>query len=155
MSRADESSSEAKWKSRHSCIEISQVCESLRGHAHVSSTKWIGRLFNLQHLLIMFEKLFVETYRKVASSRLSRLIAHPRIFRLFMKGNFDAYVMWPLDKMVQNWVVDRSTAREFTVCFYFKIRFDLGEQSCNSRSFEGEGFAFIHPAKSVWPKFMR
>ena len=33
------------------------------------------------------------TYRKVASSRLSQLVAHPRIFRLFMKGNFDAYVL--------------------------------------------------------------
>ena len=32
-----------------------------------------------------------------------------------MKGNFDAYVLWPLDKMVQNWIVDRSTARDFTV----------------------------------------
>ena len=35
----------------------------------------------------------VSTYRKVASSRLSRLVAHPVIFRLFMKGNFDAYVL--------------------------------------------------------------
>ena len=35
------------------------------------------------------------TYRKVASSRLSRLVlvAHSKIFRLFMKGNFDAYVL--------------------------------------------------------------
>ena len=31
-----------------------------------------------------------------------------------MKGNFDAYVLWPLDKMVQNWI-DRSTACNFTV----------------------------------------
>ena len=27
----------------------------------------------------------------------------------------DAYVLWPLDKMVQNWMVDQSTARDFTV----------------------------------------
>ena len=33
------------------------------------------------------------TYHKVASSRLSRLVAHFHIFRLFMKGNFDAYVL--------------------------------------------------------------
>ena len=32
-------------------------------------------------------------YCKVASSRLSRLVAHPIIFRLFMKGNFDAYAL--------------------------------------------------------------
>ena len=56
-----------------------------------------------------------EMYRKVASSRLSRLVAHSRIFRLFTKGKFDAYVVWPLAKKFQNWIVDRSTARDFTV----------------------------------------
>ena len=25
------------------------------------------------------------------------------------------YVLWSLDKMVQNWIVDQSTARDFTV----------------------------------------
>ena len=33
------------------------------------------------------------TYRKVTSSKLSRLVAHSRIFRLCMKGKFDAYVV--------------------------------------------------------------
>ena len=32
-----------------------------------------------------------------------------------MKGKFDAYVLWPLVKKIQNWIVDRSTARDFTV----------------------------------------
>ena len=32
-------------------------------------------------------------YRKVASSSLSRLVAHFWIFRLFMKEKFDAYVL--------------------------------------------------------------
>ena len=32
-----------------------------------------------------------------------------------MKGKFDAYVLWPLAKKLQNWIVDRSTARDFTV----------------------------------------
>ena len=36
---------------------------------------------------------FLMKYRNVASSRLSRLVAHPSIFRLFMKENFDAYVL--------------------------------------------------------------
>ena len=35
----------------------------------------------------------IGTYRKVASSRLSRLVEHLSIFRLFMKGKFDAYVL--------------------------------------------------------------
>ena len=63
-------------------------------------------------------------YCKVASSRLSRLVAHFHIFRLFMKGNFDAYVLWPLDKMVQNWIVYRSTARDFTVTVLLTIPFN-------------------------------
>ena len=33
------------------------------------------------------------TYRKVASSSLSRLVAHFQIFRRLMKGKFDAYVL--------------------------------------------------------------
>jgi hypothetical protein len=33
-------------------------------------------------------------YPKITSSRLSRLVAHPSIFRLFMKEKFDAYVLW-------------------------------------------------------------
>ena len=38
--------------------------------------------------------IFVNSiYRKVASSRLSQLVAHPRIFRRLMKGKFDAYVL--------------------------------------------------------------
>ena len=32
-----------------------------------------------------------------------------------MKGKFDAYILWPLAKKFQNWIVDRSTARDFTV----------------------------------------
>ena len=40
------------------------------------------------------------------SSRLSRLVAHSRISRLFIKGNFDAYVLWPLAKRVHTWIVD-------------------------------------------------
>ena len=44
-----------------------------------------------------------------------KLVAHFWIFRLFMKGKFDAYVLWPLTKRVQNWIVDRSTARDFTI----------------------------------------
>ena len=34
-----------------------------------------------------------EKYRKVASRSTSRLVARPRIFRLFMKGKFDPYVL--------------------------------------------------------------
>ena len=40
-------------------------------------------------------------YRKATGSRLSRLVAHLRIFRLFRKGKFDAYVLLTLAEIVQ------------------------------------------------------
>ena len=52
-------------------------------------------------------------YHKNASRSRSWLVAHPRIFRLFMKGKFEAYVLWPLGKRVQNWIVAPSTASDF------------------------------------------
>ena len=30
-----------------------------------------------------------------------------------MKGEFDAFVLWTFDKMVWNWIVALSTARDF------------------------------------------
>ena len=32
-----------------------------------------------------------------------------------MKRNFDAYVLWPSDNKVQNWIIDQSTTCNFTV----------------------------------------
>ena len=56
-------------------------------------------------------------YHKVTSSRPSWIVAHPSIFRLFTKGKFDAYVLWPLVKRVQNSIVDSTVllACDFTV----------------------------------------
>ena len=62
-----------------------------------------------------------KTYRNVMSSRLSWLVAHSRIFRLFMKGKFVAYVLWPFAKSVQKWIVDPSTASNFMVFQLFMI----------------------------------
>ena len=36
------------------------------------------------------------------SYSIETLVAQPSIFRLFMKGKFDAYVLWPLAQKVQN-----------------------------------------------------
>ena len=49
--------------------------------------------------ILCYEK---KIYSRVASSRLSHLVAHSRIFRLFMKGKFDAYVLWPSAKNFQS-----------------------------------------------------
>ena len=65
---------------------------------------------------LMCSKHINLAYRKVASRSTSRLVAHLRVFRLLMKGRFDAYVLWPLTKRFKNWIVDRSSARDYTVC---------------------------------------
>ena len=46
-------------------------------------------------------KFEISIYRKVASRSTSWLVAHPRIIRLFLKGKFDSYVLWPLTKKDQ------------------------------------------------------
>ena len=49
----------------------------------------------------------------VTSRSTSWSVAHPKIFRLFMKGTFDAYV---LAKRVQNWIaVAHSTSHGYSV----------------------------------------
>ena len=63
----------------------------------------------------LVQSLYVKQ-RSLLSLHLAGTLAHPRTFRL-MKGNFDAYLLWPLDKKVKNWIVDRSTTRDFTVCY--------------------------------------
>ena len=51
-------------------------------------------------------------YRKVVSSILSWLVPHFHIFRLFMKGKSDAYVLCPKDSKLNSSLL---TTRDFTV----------------------------------------
>ena len=37
-------------------------------------------------------------YHRIASRRTPLLVAHPSIFRIFMKRKFDAYVQWTFDR---------------------------------------------------------
>ena len=59
-----------------------------------------------------FNYNYIKLYKVTRSSRLSWLVAHPTIFRLFMKGKFDAHVLWLLAQRICNW---RDTACDFTV----------------------------------------
>ena len=52
-------------------------------------------------------------YREIASSNTSR--AHADFFRLFMKGIFGPYVLWPLKKKLIFWIVTCVSARDYTV----------------------------------------
>jgi hypothetical protein len=81
-------------------------------HVGLNQAQCSQSLFSL--LLVLAKISMHFKYRKVASRSMSWLEACPRIFRLYMKGKFDPYVLWPLTKRVQNWIVNQS-ACNFTV----------------------------------------
>ena len=62
-----------------------------------------------QNTIIFFE------YRKVASSNTSRFEAHAGLFKLLMKGIFDAYVLWPFDQKCVFEFLRRVNTRDFTL----------------------------------------
>ena len=53
------------------------------------------------YIALVMPSLKMIDYRKVVNSRLSRLVAHPSIFKLFMKGKFDAYDLWPKEFKIE------------------------------------------------------
>ena len=55
----------------------------------------VGRQTKLGAVNLELNQVLTD-FCKVASSRLSWFVAHSRIFRLFMKGNVDAYVLCDL-----------------------------------------------------------
>ena len=54
-------------------------------------------------------------YRKVGTSNTSHLEAHIGIYRLLMKGIFDAYVLWPFDKKFVFELVTWVNTHDFTI----------------------------------------
>ena len=80
---------------------------------------WV-RVLTPQRIKRVYSGYFtcVVFYRKVASSSLSRLVAHFQLFSRLMKGKFDANVLWPLAKKFQNWIVDLSIAHDFMVSYF-------------------------------------
>ena len=81
------------WKGRHITQPFIQTVDSSQSSLFTISTL---NLFSLNL-----------TYHKVPSSRLSWLVAHPSIFRLFIKGKFDALTFGPTivlkDELSQIW----------------------------------------------------
>ena len=57
----------------------------------------ILRIFHKQKIIMLAKFI---NYLIAASSNSSRLEAHAGIYRLLMKGIFDAYVLWPFDKKI-------------------------------------------------------
>ena len=65
----------------------------ITGHSmtkKIWKAKWIGKIGGISSVGL---NCFYLLYRKFTISRLSRLVAHPSTFRIFMKGKFDAYVI--------------------------------------------------------------
>ena len=51
---------------------------------------------------------------KVTNSSTSSLVAHPRYFKLLMKGNFNAYLLRPFVEMLSFAIAALSTVRDST-----------------------------------------
>ena len=80
----------------------------------------------------------IYTVKLQALDYVFRLVAHLRIFTLFMRGKFDAYLLWPLAKRVQNWIADWSIASNFTV-FCLQLQFVLSGADSNMKSSKASG----------------
>ena len=85
---------------------------------------------------------FAAIYCKVAST--SWLVS---IFRMFMKGKFDAYILWPFAISFQNWIVDRFTARDFTAGY---LQSQTGYYSENKHFAEMPEGGWVAMASLIW-----
>ena len=102
--------------------------------------KWWEKLTSVKRL---FGPLFtfLNLNYKVEIRSASWLIGQPRIFRLFMKGKFDAYGQWPLEKWVQSWtVVVQPTALDYRVPQLLAKRWHSSHYFCQ----------LLSPLESEW-----
>ena len=126
------SRAEPSWKSFSSSPDSSQLGSD---SSLVVATALAG-------LDLVFPPKIIGMYHKVISSKLSRLVTNPRIFRLFMKGNFDPYVLCHLAKKVQNWKVDWSSAHDLIryaildKFYLINIRILLKRWSCHHSGYD-------------------
>ena len=61
----------------------------------------------MANVLVSFDwQMSLLKYRKVASTSPSCLEAHAGFFRLFMKGKFDVYILWPFGKKVDFLIIN-------------------------------------------------
>ena len=59
--------------------------------------KWVVELAGYVQFKYLL-KAQIDKYLKVASTSLSPFEAYAGFFRLFMKGKFDVYLLWPFGK---------------------------------------------------------
>ena len=102
---------------------VFEITESKKVYGFFVIFFWSSQnIWTLQDDLFAHQFFFL-SYHKVPSSTLSWLVALPRIFRRLMNRKCYAYVLWPLAKKFQNWIVDWSTARDFRVIWIIKLHY--------------------------------
>ena len=99
-----------------------QLEKNVKWSRHPGMLGFMGKISN--SLIMELLQLWVLKSKYRQSRSISWLVAHPRIFRLFMKGKFDAYLLWPLAKRFQSFIVAR-----FTVCDYIYCMLIFGQKS--------------------------
>ena len=103
------------------CFKLSVNISKIPPECGYISTSIIFRINNdLTHNVYIYQSrkpqlfsvaLQFSSYCKVSSSNMSHSEVHPGFFRLFMKGIFDPYVLWPFDKKL----IFRIRTRDYTV----------------------------------------
>ena len=104
------------WIYRHFTIDLNQTMQfAILKRASYVLFEWMKNF-----------DIWLWTYRKVSSSRLSWSIALSKIFRRLVKGKFDACVLWPLAKKFWNWVHERTSMFIPKLeHMYFKVEEDI------------------------------
>ena len=93
---------------RHSSVDSEDktfaVYPNWAKHWSLTKSTTLEKITQPFYILSSTEISLWKSWHKVANRSTSWLVAHPRIFRLFMKWKFDAYVVWPFAKTVLNWI---------------------------------------------------
>ena len=96
-----------QWINSHSITHFLSIDRQIKGQTKQQNVfiktmlaLFMAVIFALGNIYLLHVSKFLTflMYCKVASSRLSWLVAHPSFFRMFMKGKCDTYVLWPFSK---------------------------------------------------------
>ena len=115
------SKSNLKIIEHKSILSIKTAFDQVNNNYQYAEITWLLMLISLQKpfqfLCKYCQKITQKesVYHKVASSRLSRLVAHPRIFRMLKVKFVPNMYCGPLAQKFQNWMINHSTARDFMV----------------------------------------
>ena len=84
---------------------------------------------------------------------MSWLVTHQRICRLFMKRKFNAYVLWPLDKRIQNWIYGTCNPHWYELSWQMHLVPDAGMTYCSMTPGSKSANRLIHTLIQI-PSFV-